>query len=113
MRLRSPAVKAFVLALAAALVAAAPAGAVSGGSTLPIGQAPFVAFIQLGGGTCTGTLISSTRILTAAHCLDGHNATDSQVVVGIDGVLATPAVFVEEVALGGWDADLVRRAIDA
>jgi secreted trypsin-like serine protease len=83
-------VKALLLALAAALVAAAPAGAVSGGSTLPIAQAPFVAHVDVGG-TCTGTLISPTRILTAAHCLDGHNATDSQVVVGIDGITATPA----------------------
>jgi protein-disulfide isomerase len=29
------------------------------------------------------------------------------------GVLATPAVFVEEIALGGWDAELVRRALAA
>jgi protein-disulfide isomerase len=37
---------------------------------------------------------------------DVRSAVDS-------GVLATPAVFVEGVALGGWDADLVRRALEA
>ena len=36
---------------------------------------------------------------------DVRSAVDS-------GVLATPAVFVEGVVLGGWDADLVRRALD-
>ena len=37
---------------------------------------------------------------------DVRSAVDS-------GVLATPAVFVEGVALGGWDADLVRRALES
>jgi secreted trypsin-like serine protease len=67
-------------------VAAAPAGAVSGGSDLPIAQAPYVAWL---GGRCTGTLISPTRVLTAGHCLDGRSATEEQLLVGVDGNLLT------------------------
>jgi secreted trypsin-like serine protease len=74
-----------LLGLALALVAAAPAGAVSGGTTLPISQAPYVAYL---GGRCTGTLISPTRILTAGHCLDGQSAGDAEIVVGLDGNVA-------------------------
>jgi secreted trypsin-like serine protease len=74
------------LALLVAALAAAPAGAVSGGTALPIAQAPYLAWF---GGHCTGTLISPTRILTAGHCLDGHSATDAEVIVGSDGNLLT------------------------
>jgi secreted trypsin-like serine protease len=77
------------LALVLVAVIAEPAGAVSGGSTLPIAQAPYIATINVGG-ICTGTLISPTRILTAGHCLDGHDATGALIAVGIDGNTATP-----------------------
>jgi hypothetical protein len=78
-----------VLVLATLTASSAPAGAVSGGTALPIAQAPYVAFLDLGGGRCSGTLISPTRVLTAGHCLDGRNATDVRAVVGIDGSLAS------------------------
>lgn len=74
------------LALLVTALGAAPAQAGSGGTTLPIEQAPYIAWL---GARCTGTLISPTRILTAAHCLDGQDIADAQVLVGIDGSTLT------------------------
>jgi secreted trypsin-like serine protease len=88
-----------VLALLVAALAAAPAEAGSGGTTLPIAQAPYVAWL---GGQCTGTLISPTRILTAAHCLDGQDVADARVLVGVDGNTLTGAVSKLAVPVRGY-----------
>ncbi|MDA0160367.1 serine protease [Solirubrobacter ginsenosidimutans] len=88
-----------ILAVLLTAVAAAPAHAVSGGDTLPIAQAPYVAWL---GGQCTGTLISPTRILTAAHCLDGADVADARVLVGVDGNTLTRGVSKLSVSVRGY-----------
>jgi len=88
-----------VLAVLVTAIAAAPAQAVSGGATLPIAQAPYVAWL---GEQCTGTLISPTRILTAAHCLDGQDVADARVLVGVDGNTLTRGVSRLAVPVRGY-----------
>jgi secreted trypsin-like serine protease len=55
-----------------------------GGTEVPNGKYPFMAFIEInmliGGATCEGTLIDQDSVLTAAHCLE--NSIGARVVVG-------------------------------
>jgi secreted trypsin-like serine protease len=65
--------------LAACLVLAAPAGAMSGGKKASPADAPFIAALPNG---CTGTLIAPDRVLTAGHCLDDFTPENFRVHIG-------------------------------
>ena len=78
-----------VLALLAALVPAAPAAAIVGGTAVPPGKWPWmVAVLQAGNRDaawaqfCGGAVIAPRRVLTAAHCVVGERSRDIDVLVG-------------------------------
>ena len=85
--------------LAACLVVAAPAGAVSGGKKASPADVPFIVALPNG---CTGTLIAPDRVLTAGHCLDNFTPTNFRLHLGTaqnpgwtDGGLAVRGFAVE------------------
>ena len=68
----------------AALGTAQPGHAIVNGSAAPEGAYPFMASLQDGTGFafCGGSVISSTWVLTAAHCVPDGSAKDLFVVTG-------------------------------
>ena len=59
-----------------------------GGTAVPNGKYPFMAYIELYGngkgiGACTGSLIDRDSVLTAAHCFDPPVPTKASLTVGV------------------------------
>jgi secreted trypsin-like serine protease len=113
-----------LLATAAATLAAAsitPANAIIGGTAAPEGAYPFMAAITdtTGFQFCGGTVIASSWVLTAAHCVVDETASGIRVVTGRTNlsntsqgqVLAVSQIYVEPKYDGdGWDAALLHLA---
>jgi secreted trypsin-like serine protease len=64
-----------------------PNGRIVGGAPASIGEYPYFVSLQSStGGTgdffCGGSLMSTTKVLTAAHCVNGDSAAGLQVVIG-------------------------------
>lgn len=71
-----------------------------GGTVAPANTYPFYASLQTTGGSpfCGASLISSTRVLTAAHCVDGGTTPGSiRIVAGRDTLSNTSVGFVSNI----------------
>jgi len=64
-----------LLALPAAAGAQAPRTRIVGGTQAAQGEYPAQAFVESSIGSCGGTLVTPTKVLTAAHCVFGEEST--------------------------------------
>jgi trypsin len=77
--MRSAVLAVVLLASSGSAVAGTLEQPILGGSQATLGQYPTVVAIEVGGGLCTGTLITKDWILTAAHCVKGVTVTGIKV----------------------------------
>lgn len=97
------------LLVTAALAAAAPAGAIVGGTTVPDGQRPYVAYVTINRAfACTGTLVAPTWVVTAGHCSSITGAA-APTPVGTPGQLIE--VSLGSTTPGAGEKPAVRRAV--
>jgi trypsin len=105
-----PLLRTFLATLAIGLCAAAPAQAIVGGNDATPGEYPYVAHILIDRAfQCTGTLVTPTHVVTAAHCSSVVPGGIANVPLGQPGQLIelsigaynTPSASL----LGGYESD--------
>jgi hypothetical protein len=87
-----------LLAAVVALLAAAPAHAIVGGTTIDVNEVPWFANIR----GCGGTLVAPDRVVTAAHCVEGSAPQDRLSRIRIAGQTRKGVRFALHTT---WDRD--------